>query len=67
VRGDIPGAARLVARALPAFWLGESSRFARLVRFDPDVIQLFFHGEEIVGLYPMLCREEQLEIRDVYL
>lgn len=51
---DLPKAAEFVARLMPQLALGDLSRFARLVQFDPDTIQLFLHDERIVGLYCML-------------
>lgn len=51
---DIPRAAEFVERALPEFKLGDRSVIAGLVRFDPDMIQLFFRKGEVIGLYAML-------------
>lgn len=51
---DVPAAIRFVSRLLPDFPLDDPARFVRLIRFDPDMIQLFYRSDEIIGLYAML-------------
>ena len=52
--GDLAAAARFATEALPSVDLGDGKRFSPLLRFDPDLIQLFCSAERLVGLTAML-------------
>jgi hypothetical protein len=58
-RDEISRVARFAAAHLPSLKLDDMSIFDRIIARDPDTVQLFEAGGQLVGLYAMLFLNRQ--------